>query len=61
MSYANTYVASINMGANFIHSVKTMREAVEFNGPSMIVAYCPCMEHGLKDMSETVNAEKAAN
>lgn len=61
MSYSNTYVASINMGANFSHAVKTMREAVEFNGPSMIVCYCPCMEHGLKDMSETVVAEKMAN
>lgn len=61
MSYTNAYVASINMGANAMHAVKTMREAVEYNGPSMIVCYCPCMEHGLKDMSESVNAEKLAN
>jgi len=58
MSYQNTYVASINMGANPSHAVKTMREAVEFRGPSLIVCYCPCMEHGLKDMSESIIAEK---
>lgn len=56
MSYTNTYVASINMGANAAHAVKTMREAVEYNGPSLIVCYCPCIEHGLKNMAESVAA-----
>ncbi|CAL5970181.1 Pyruvate-flavodoxin_oxidoreductase 4 [Hexamita inflata] len=60
MSYSNAYVASINMGANYMHAVKTIREAVEYNGPSLIVAYCPCIEHGLKDMSESVAAQKLA-
>lgn len=60
MGYSNAYVASINMGSNSLHAVKTMREAVEYNGPSLILCYCPCIEHGLKDMSESVNAEKLA-
>lgn len=60
MAYPNTYVASINLGANFKHAVKTMREAVEFNGPSLIVCYTPCMEHGLKDMSQSIASEKMA-
>ena len=61
MSYTDTYVASINMGANYMHAIKTMREAVEYNGPSLIVCYCPCIEHGLKNMGESINAQKLAN
>lgn len=60
MGYSNAYVASINMGSNSAHAVRSMREAVEHNGPSLILCYCPCIEHGLKDMSESVNAEKLA-
>jgi len=60
MAYTGVYVASINIGANYIHAIKTMREAVEYPGPSMIVCYCPCIEHGLKDMSESVAAQKLA-
>ena len=60
MGYPNAYVASVNMGANYVHAVKTMREAVEYVGPSLIVCYCPCIEHGLKDMSLSYQAEKLA-
>lgn len=55
MSYRDVYVASINLAANYAHAVKSMREAVEHHGPSLLIAYCPCMEHG-QDMSETSDA-----
>lgn len=61
MSYPDAYVASINLGANFNFAVKSMRNAVEYNGPSMLICYCPCMEHGLKDMSLSIEAEKTAD
>lgn len=60
MAYRDTYVASINLGANPMHAIKSMREAVEYQGPSLIVCYCPCIEHGLKDMSLSNQAQKLA-
>lgn len=54
MSYPDAYVASINLGSNFMHAVRSMKEAVEHHGPSMLICYCPCMEHGLKDMALTI-------
>lgn len=60
MSYQDAYVASVNLGANFMHAIKTLREAVEYNGPALVVAYCPCIEHGMKSMAESMNAEKLA-
>lgn len=60
MPYSNVYVASINLAANYAHAVKSMREAVEHTGPSLIIAYCPCIEHG-QDMSETSDAQKLAS
>lgn len=60
MSYNDAYVASVNLGANFMHTIKTLREAVEYNGPSLVVCYCPCIEHGLRSMAESITAEKLA-
>lgn len=48
MSYPNCYVGSICLGADFIHTIKTIKEAEEHNGPSIIIAYAPCVEHGIK-------------
>ena len=48
MSYPNIYVAEINLGANMMHSIKAFKEAEEHNGPSIIIAYSPCVEHGIK-------------
>ena len=47
MSYDNTYVASISFNANPRHALKCMREAMEWNGPSLLLCYAPCMEHGI--------------
>lgn len=62
MSYPNCYVASISLGANMMHSIKVMKEAMEHNGPSLIIAYSPCIEHGIKTgMSHSIAEEKLAS
>ena len=48
MSYPNCYVASISLGANPIQAIKAFKEAENHNGPSIIIAYAPCIEHGIK-------------
>jgi pyruvate-ferredoxin/flavodoxin oxidoreductase len=48
MTYGNVYVAQIAMGANNAQTLKAIREAEAFNGPSLIIAYSPCIAHGLK-------------
>ncbi len=48
MSYENVYVAQISMGANPMQAIKALREAESYNGPSLIIAYSPCLEHGIK-------------
>ncbi len=46
MSYGHVYVASIAFGANMNHTVKVLREAESYPGPSLIIAYSPCIAHG---------------
>ncbi len=46
MSYGNAYVASINVSANKIQTLKAIKEAEEFDGPSLIIAYSNCIAHG---------------
>ena len=48
MSYPNAYVASINISANPMHTIKVLKEAFEHDGPAVIICYAPCMEHGIK-------------
>jgi pyruvate-ferredoxin/flavodoxin oxidoreductase len=48
MEYGTVYVASISMGANQMQAIKAMKEAESYNGPSIILAYSPCQEHGIK-------------
>ncbi len=48
MTYGNVYVAQVSMGADNAQLVKALREAEEFNGPSVVIAYAPCQSHGLK-------------
>ena len=47
MSYGNVYVAQVAMGANPAQLIKAVREAEEFDGPSVIIAYTPCQSHGI--------------
>jgi len=48
MSYGYIYAASISMGANPNQAVKAIAEAEAFDGPSLIIAYAPCIAHGIK-------------
>ena len=61
MSYPNCYVASISLGSNIMHTIKIMKEAMEHNGPAIIIAYSPCVEHGIKNgMSCSMSEGKLA-
>ncbi len=48
MMYGHVYVASIAMGANRVQTIKALKEAEAYDGPSVIIAYSPCIEHGIK-------------
>ena len=48
MTYGNVYVAQISMGANKMQAIKALKEAESYNGPSLIIAYSPCVNHGIK-------------
>ncbi|GAA0121434.1 MAG: pyruvate:ferredoxin (flavodoxin) oxidoreductase [Clostridium argentinense] len=49
MSYGYVYVAQIAMGADQNQTLKAIREAEAYNGPSLIIAYAPCINHGIKN------------
>lgn len=59
MSYGHIYVASVSLGANMNQVVKVMQEAEKYDGPSLIIAYAPCIAHGI-DMGRTASAQKEA-
>jgi len=48
MSYGNCYVASVAMGADPAQLIKALREAEAYPGPSLVIAYTPCIAHGIK-------------
>ena len=48
MTYGNVYVAQVAMGADPNQLMKAIKEAEAFNGPSVIIAYTPCLSHGLR-------------
>ena len=48
MAYGHVYVASISMGANKAQTLKAIKEAESYDGPSLIIAYSPCANHGIK-------------
>ncbi len=61
LSYPNCYVASICLGADFHQTIQAFKEAEEHNGPSIILAYAPCVEHGIKGgLSCTTEEQKLA-
>ncbi len=59
MSYKNVYVARVAMGANDNHTLKVLQEAEAFNGPSLILAYSPCIAHGY-DLYNQLGHQKLA-
>ena len=58
MCYPNCYVASISLGANPMQTIKVLKEAEEHNGPAIVIAYCPCNEHGIKGGLACTNKEQ---
>ena len=61
MSYGYVYVAQIAMGADYNQCVKAIAEAEAYPGPSLIIAYAPCINHGIKaGMAKAQLEEKAA-
>ena len=60
-TYGYVYVAQIAMGADHAQTLKAIREAEAYEGPSLIIAYSPCINHGLKKgMGKSQAEEKAA-
>jgi len=59
MAYGNVYVAQIAMGANMTQTVKAIDEAESYPGPSLVIAYSPCIAHGI-EMSEMMTHQKEA-
>lgn len=60
-TYGYVYVAQVALGANQNQLIKTLVEAESYNGPSLIIAYAPCINHGLRTgMGKSVAREKAA-
>ena len=61
MSYGYIYVAQVAMGYDQAQTLKAIREAESYPGPAIVIAYCPCLEHGIKaGMSSTQNEMKKA-
>ena len=61
MNYPNIYAAQISLGANMMQALNVFKEAEEHDGPAIIIAYSPCIEHGIKGgMSNSVLSEKLA-
>jgi pyruvate-ferredoxin/flavodoxin oxidoreductase len=60
-SYGYIYVAQVNLGANPEHTIKCLKEAAAWHGPSIVIAYAPCINHGLsKGMAKSIDEGKAA-
>ncbi|MBR4209918.1 MAG: pyruvate:ferredoxin (flavodoxin) oxidoreductase [Lachnospiraceae bacterium] len=57
MTYGNVYVAQVAMGADMNQLVKVIKEAEEYDGPSVIIAYCPCTSHGIRNGMDKVQEE----
>ena len=58
-NYNNVYVASVCLGANPMHTIRCFMEAEKHNGPSIIIAYSPCNEHGIKGgLSNSLDEQK---
>jgi pyruvate-ferredoxin/flavodoxin oxidoreductase len=58
MSYGYVYVAQIAMGANMNQTIKALTEAENYKGPSLVIAYAPCISHGIKSGMGTSIAEE---
>ena len=57
MTYGNVYVAQVAMGADMNQLIRVLKEAEEYDGPSVVIAYCPCVSHGIKGGMSKVQDE----
>ncbi len=61
LAYPHVYVAQVSLGANSMQLIKALNEAAAYNGPSIIIAYSPCIAHGIKGgMSNSLDSEITA-
>ena len=61
MSYGHVYVAQVSLGANPAKAIQAFKEAESFNGPSLVICYAPCANHGIKGgLSNSMKVEKKA-
>ena len=61
LTYPHVYVATISLGANPQQAIKVLQEAESYNGPSIIIAYAPCIAQGIiKGMKNSIEEEKEA-
>ena len=58
-AYGYVYVAQVSIGANPNQLIKAIKEAEEYDGPSLIIAYSPCINHGINMMKNAAQAKKA--
>ncbi|MCI1244701.1 MAG: pyruvate:ferredoxin (flavodoxin) oxidoreductase [Bacilli bacterium] len=61
MAYGHVYVAQISLGANPMKAIQALKEAESYNGPSLVICYCPCVNQGVKGgLTNSVKEEKDA-
>ncbi len=61
LAYPHVYVATVCLGANPNQLIKVLKEANEYEGPSIVIAYAPCISHGIKGgMENSIEIEKEA-
>ena len=61
MAYGHVYVAQVAFGAKDIHTIRAFREAESYDGPSLIIAYSPCIAHGVALSNNLRQQELAVN
>ncbi len=59
MQYPHVYVAQVCIGANQRQAIEALKEAESYEGPSLVIAYAPCQEHGV-DLSESLDRQRLA-
>ena len=61
LSYPHVYVATTSMGYNPMQVIKVLNEAANYDGPSIVIAYCPCISHGIEGgMTNSLDMSKLA-
>lgn len=59
LNYKNVYVAQVAIGKDVNQTIKALKQAQEYNGPSLVIAYCPCINQGF-DLSSSIREQKLA-